>query len=114
MHKEWLMIGAAAIFFCTNVAQAAEFGADRHMARGVSCASCHGEGVMTDPSKVSFPDETTCLTCHNREAVAEKTKAVEPNPHLAPHNGECTLCHVQHDEPQDYCAECHSFGYKVR
>ena len=23
------------------------------------------------------------------------------------HNGECTLCHLQHEAPVNYCAECH-------
>lgn len=114
MHKVFLTICATVIFSGANVVMASDFGADRHLAVGVSCTSCHGESAMGNPEKMTFPDETTCLNCHNREEVVNKTKTVEPNPHLAPHNGECTLCHVQHDEPQDYCAECHSFGYKVR
>ena len=43
-----------------------------------------------------------------KNALIEKTKAIGPvNPHKAPHNGECTLCHLQHEAPVNYCAECH-------
>ena len=89
----------------------AKFGADRHVARGIGCAFCHGQNYQKDPE---FPEEKTCLKCHNKEALAAKTKKVKPtNPHAAPHNGDCTLCHLQHEKTENYCAKCHSFDFKV-
>ena len=87
-----------------------KFGADRHIARGLTCESCHG----TDKANPVYPEETTCTTCHNKAGVAEKTKALKPNPHAAPHNGDCTLCHMQHEPAVNYCAQCHNFNFKVR
>ena len=95
----------------TSYAADAPFGADRHVAKGIQCKSCHGE----DMKSPEYPDENTCLQCHNKDAVAEKTKDVQPtNPHKAPHNGDCTLCHMQHEPAVDYCAQCHKFGFKVK
>ena len=71
---------------------------------GMACASCHGP----DGKSPEYPDQETCLKCHQKDALVEKTKAIGPvNPHKAPHNGECTLCHLQHEAPVNYCAECH-------
>ena len=85
-------------------AEAPKFGADRHVAHGMACASCHGP----DGKSPEYPDQETCLKCHQKDALIEKTKAIGPvNPHKAPHNGECTLCHLQHEAPVNYCAECH-------
>ena len=87
-----------------------KFGADRHIARGLTCESCHGP----DKANPVYPEETTCTGCHNKADVAKKTKALEPNPHTAPHNGDCTLCHMQHEPAGNYCAQCHNFNFKVR
>lgn len=89
---------------CVN---AANFGADRHVARGVACTVCHGP----DMKNPELPDETTCIKCHPKTAVAEKTKKLNPNPHAAPHNGDCTLCHMQHEDPVNYCNQCHKFDF---
>jgi len=87
-------------------------GSDRHVARGIQCQSCHGD----DMKNIQYPDENTCLKCHNKEMIIEKTKDLQPtNPHKAPHNGDCTLCHLQHEAPENYCAQCHSnFDFKPR
>ena len=61
-----------------------------------------------------YPDENTCLQCHNREDVASKTKTLNPNPHQAPHNGDCTLCHMQHEPEVNYCEQCHQFNFKMK
>lgn len=90
-----------------SVSAADTFGADRHVAHGVSCETCHGP----DKNNPQYPDETTCVKCHPKAAVAEKTKTLKPNPHAAPHNGDCTLCHMQHEAPVNYCAQCHRFTY---
>lgn len=107
MKKTASLLVVLAAFFTMSSAFSAEtpkFGADRHVARGMACASCHGP----DGKSPEYPDQETCLKCHQKDALVEKTKAIGPvNPHKAPHNGECTLCHLQHEAPVNYCAECH-------
>jgi len=100
-----LLVVLAALFTMSSTfsAEAPKFG-DRHVAHGMACASCHGP----DGKSPEYPDQETCLKCHQKDALIEKTKAIGPvNPHKAPHNGECTLCHLQHEAPVNYCAECH-------
>ncbi|NPU84361.1 MAG: cytochrome c3 family protein [Syntrophaceae bacterium] len=87
-----------------------EFLADRHKAKEIPCEGCHKE---TPPKAVEMK---TCLGCHGEyKALAAKTQHVEPNPH-ASHEGElaCGACHHGHKPGEDYCAKCHSFGFKVR
>lgn len=83
------------------------FGADRHVARGVACTACHGK----DMANPEYPEESTCVRCHPKAALAEKTKSLRPNPHAAPHNGDCTLCHMQHEPTVNYCNQCHQFDF---
>ena len=86
MNRLALILASACLIFGTT-ASAADFGADRHVARGLECASCHGP----DMKNPETPDENTCLKCHNRDQIAEKTNSrLNPNPHKAPHNGDCT------------------------
>lgn len=93
--------------------QAAPLGADRHAQVGVKCEACHG----MDKANPATPDIDTCTGCHNADQLAEKTKDFKPtNPHVSPHYGkalECTYCHIQHGQTEDFCAQCHSFGFKV-
>lgn len=102
----WMVLGG----FLSSVSLAADFGADRHLARGVTCEQCHGK----DKANPQLPDESTCLTCHNKEQVAAKTPQLKPNPHQAPHNGDCTLCHLQHEPEVNYCSQCHSFSFVMK
>lgn len=81
------------------------FGADRHAARGIACTSCHGP----DMANPQYPDQENCLPCHPKETLAKKTEKLTPNPHNPPHNGECTLCHLQHEPTENYCNQCHQF-----
>ena len=109
--KRKVALGAAALLLAAALgagspAQAADFGADRHIARG----TCHGP----DMKNPKTPDESTCLKCHKREDVAARTKGLSPNPHTAPHNNDCTLCHMQHEPEENYCAQCHKFDYPMR
>jgi fumarate reductase flavoprotein subunit len=82
------------------------FTADRHVARGMDCAGCHGEGVKK-PVKGD-----KCLTCHESyDAVAKRTKDMDPNPHdnhqtLA--GIDCTECHKGHKQDEVFCMQCHS------
>ena len=96
MNRLALILASACLIFGTT-ASAADFGADRHVARGLECASCHGP----DMKNPETPDEKT----NSRR---------NPNPHKAPHNGDCTLCHLQHEPEENYCAQCHKFDFKVK
>ena len=98
---------AAALLAAAPASAADQFGADRHVARGVACTACHGP----DMKNPVYPDENTCLQCHKKADVAAKTKKLNPNPHEAPHNGDCTLCHLQHEPTENYCAQCHKFDF---
>ena len=62
MNRLALILASACLIFGT-AASAADFGADRHVARGLECASCHGP----DMKNPETPDENTCLKCHNRD-----------------------------------------------
>lgn len=104
---------SAGLMFFASFALAANppMGADRHVAKGVTCNSCHGE----DLKNPKLPDDATCTQCHNKDALAEKTKDLPgANPHKAPHNGECINCHLQHEPPENYCAQCHKFDFNVK
>ena len=107
------LLAGSFLFAGASAADAAEFGADRHVARGVECASCHGKN-----NEISTPTIDQCTQCYKPEDVAARTKDVKPhNPHVSPHYGntlDCTLCHMQHAEPENYCDQCHQFGFKVK
>lgn len=96
-----------------NLAFAANFGADRHMSKGINCQSCHGAN-----KEIESPAIQQCKVCHNPAQLAKKTEKVKPhNPHISPHYNtdlDCVLCHVQHAEPENYCAQCHQFNFKVK
>lgn len=88
--------------------------ADRHAARGLSCASCHDETPPARPVRTE-----KCLSCHESfEALGrrhdEKKSGNLPNPHVN-HNDElyCEDCHHAHSPSVNYCAQCHDFAYKV-
>lgn len=88
--------------------------ADRHAKAGVPCAACHGP----DPKNLEEPSIEQCQMCHNTKALVEKTAHVKPrNPHTSPHYKDqldCVNCHSGHDEPQNFCAQCHSYDFKVK
>ena len=74
---------------------------------------CHGP----DKANPQEPTIDTCKQCHDVKALVEKTKDVKPaNPHMSPHYRdelECTNCHIMHGETENFCDQCHQFGYKV-
>ena len=93
------LLSVALFYFDASFAQeSAPLGADRHGVKNVTCKQC---------SKCHAPDE-----------IEKKTQGIKPqNPHVSPHYGnklECTLCHLQHAAPENYCAQCHSFNFKVK
>lgn len=59
-----LLVVLAALFTMSSTfsAEAPKFGADRHVAHGMACASCHGP----DRKSPEYPDQETCLTCHQK------------------------------------------------
>lgn len=80
--------------------------ADRHIARGAKCESCHAGG---NPGPV--PKEQ-CLACHGSYAkVAEKTDKLDINPHDS-HLGQidCSKCHKGHKPAVVECNRCHDFS----
>lgn len=89
---------------------AGKLGADMHQAKGVQCQTRHG----TDMKNPQYPTEETCTQCHQKAVLAEKTRNLPgANPHAAPHNGDCILCHLQHEKSENYCAQCHNFKFVV-
>lgn len=95
--------------FNTNITTRADsFLGDRHLAKGLSCASCHKE----DPPKNKVPN-SMCMTCHQDEGkLAERTNKVVPNPHASPHLDPgtapaCDECHHIHKPSQVACIQCH-------
>lgn len=87
-------------------------GAHVHQQAGVTCASCHGKG-----RKAAEVDQAVCIGCHATAQLAQKTAAVKPNnPHDSKHWGtetDCNLCHHQHAKSENYCAQCHTFAFRV-
>ena len=80
--------------------------ADRHIAQGAKCESCHLGGK---PGPVA---KEQCLACHGSYAkVAEQTDKLDINPHDS-HLGqiECTKCHKGHKAPVVECNRCHDFS----
>ena len=103
------LTAALAFSIAGSACAADKFLADRHIDRGLKCESCH-TGAKPDANV----DMKTCLQCHKREDVAAKTKQLAPNPHTAPHNYDCTLCHMQHEPEVNYCELCHQFNFKMK
>lgn len=88
-------------------------GSHIHNLTGVDCVGCHGK---TDTPEA--PAMEQCVACHGDTAkLAEKTARVKPeNPHTSPHYGtdlDCNLCHHQHVKSENYCLQCHTFGFTV-
>ena len=57
------------------------------------------------------PAQAVCLQCHGSyDALAQKTKASEPNPH-ANHMGkvQCNACHTWKGQSRLMCNDCHNF-----
>ena len=81
--------------------------------KNVPCQACHFEGMNVPPSNKQ------CLACHGSfDELVKKTEHYSLNPHMSPHWGKninCVACHKQHNEPQVYCAACHTNqNYKIR
>ena len=108
-----VMLMSALLAAGTAAAADGKFGADRHAAMGLTCEACHGP----DKANPATPDIKTCTQCHNTKDLVEKTMDVKPtNPHVSPHYQDqldCTNCHYMHGETENFCDQCHQFGFKV-
>lgn len=88
--------------------------ADRHVARGMDCVSCH---KVKTPKPGATVDKQQCIGCHGSlEDIAkrEKDKKLDPNPHynhLVDLN--CNECHKGHQKPVNMCNDCHQIPFKV-
>lgn len=81
-----------------------------HGLRGIACVACH-EGSMD-----SAPEgDRVCIQCHGRlNEVATQPARGGPNPHDSHYRGlECTFCHHVHRPSEDFCLQCHEFGYRI-
>jgi fumarate reductase flavoprotein subunit len=88
--------------------EAVPFLAERHQKQGLSCAACHKEDEPKTPASGA-----ACLVCHKSlDAVAERTKDFEKNPHsnhiTQVSEVECTQCHKGHKEIAPLCHQCHA------
>jgi fumarate reductase flavoprotein subunit len=88
--------------------QTKPFLGERHVANGLECSACHGEGEKKDPVK-----SDKCLTCHTSfEEVAKQTMDWNPNPHsnhvVESGDVECTSCHHGHKPSEVFCHSCHA------
>ena len=106
------LIAVLACLAAVTTADAAAL-ADKHVAKGLQCAVCHGP----DQKNLQEPTTETCTACHNVKVLVAKTKNVKPqNPHVSPHYQdqlECTNCHHMHEASENFCAQCHDFKFNV-
>ena len=69
----------AAMFSCSAfAADAPKMGADKHVAKGVACQTCHG----TDLKNPNLPTEETCTQCHPKAMTDWKKQKIFPAPIL--------------------------------
>lgn len=95
---------------------AANYLADRHMAKGMTCTSCHEAKNSAKLKMIDAGKHEICVQCHGfYDRLVEKTNTPgEENPH-AQHDGNlpCTECHKGHKKGVNYCAQCHNFEFNV-
>ena len=106
-----LRLSLTVAMFWIGLATAEErpFMADRHKAAKITCAGCH-EGEEQPKTAAT---QKGCITCHKSlEAVAERTKDFDKNPHqnhmTESSDVECTQCHQGHKADEVLCHQCHS------
>lgn len=92
---------------------------DHHVKYNLVCEMCHQTDKPTD-----WPQDTSCRRCHGPEEKIINVSLENEisfhgtlaNPHNSPHYGpdlDCLMCHHEHKENELYCAQCHTFDYKV-
>ena len=114
MKTHFLLLAALMTGLALQSAAAADqqFLADRHVARGLACESCHTPDMKVKQSG----DYDVCVDCHGDYAamIAKTEGRHQVNPH-AQHEGAlpCTECHKGHKQSVNYCGGCHSYIYEV-
>ena len=108
----FLLANCASILWYLPMVSGAEiiFLGDKHKKAGIVCQDCHKDGSLEGNVTTA-----NCIKCHSGYSyLIEQTKKIIPNPHDS-HivNLECVACHHIHKPSEDYCAECHNFGFKV-
>ena len=94
INTRLLLKSALALSFCFtfSVGYAANFGADRHVAKGIPCEACHGANM--DKSSPEIPEEAACIKCHDKKALAEKTRIFLVPILTPPHTMATALCAI--------------------
>ena len=96
---------ACALLAASMSASAADkFLADRHTAKGLNCQMCHG------------PDRHLHGLPPQGRARGQDRQGQALQSPQAPHYGadlDCTNCHLGHMESENFCDQCHQFGFKV-
>jgi uncharacterized paraquat-inducible protein A len=105
----FVFILAAVVWTGTAITQEKKlFNADRHKELGLTCGVCHKEEEPKTPASGEL-----CLVCHtSMEAVAERTKDFQLNPHqnhlVDSSDIACTNCHNGHQPDATICERCHA------
>jgi hypothetical protein len=112
LRRFFLLANCASILCYLPMVSGAEiiFLGDKHKKAGIVCGECHEEGLLKGNVTTA-----NCTKCHiGYSKLIEQTKKIIPNPHDS-HivNLECVACHHIHKPSEDYCGECHNFGFKV-
>jgi len=105
-----------------------------HAQEGLECLGCHDdleavkqvheEAVAGEPIRELKVEMQLCFDCHvanehtSYEQIIELTSHLDSEVGANPHDShygemECRICHKMHKESEDYCAQCHSFGWQV-
>lgn len=102
VKSSWIIVLLVLVLGTCVFAAEESFLADQHSKMG--CKACHTDGEYGDVAN------DPCLKCHGSwEKLAEKTSAIQINPHKSPHFGmdTCTMCHHGHYEFENVCSSCH-------
>jgi hypothetical protein len=104
-----------------------------HAQEGLECLDCHEEeavkqvheeAVAGEPIRELKVEMQVCFECHvanehtSYEQIIELTADLEEEVGANPHDShygemECRLCHKMHKGSEDYCAQCHTWGWQV-
>ena len=85
-----------------------------HRGNGVYCLDCHTDYV---DEYAAGDTKAGCTGCHGSDAEMAKKTAVtkySQNPHKSHYvDLKCSACHHSHKPFEDFCAQCHPFGFKA-
>lgn len=86
----------------------------RHHRKEAYCLDCHTDYV---DEYTAGDTKAACVGCHGDDAeMAKQTAATKymQNPHKSHYvDLKCSACHHGHKPFQDFCAQCHPFGFKA-